>query len=71
MTEKGDGVVQNLGQMRVSAVQKKKKRSDRTEEQSVQVKELKVKLQQHHGSDYSAVQYTLWVEMLVGGNACG
>ena len=43
----------------------KKKRSDRTEKRS-KVKELKVKLQQRHGSDYSAVQYTLWAEMLVG-----
>ena len=71
MTQKGDGVVQNLGQMmRVSddesVSSSNKKRSDRTEERSARVKELKVKLQQRHGSDYSAVQYTLWAEMLVG-----
>ena len=26
----------------------------------------KARLQQEHGSDYSADQYTLWAEMLVG-----
>ena len=64
VTQKWDRVVQNLCQMmRVSAVQKK---CDHTEERSARVKELKVRLQQHHGSNYSAVQYTLWAEMLVG-----
>lgn len=42
------------------------KKCDHTEERSAQVKELKVKLQQNHGSNYSTVQYTLWTEMLVG-----
>ena len=39
----------------------RKKQCDHTEEGSARVKELKVKLQQRHGSDYSAMQYTLWV----------
>lgn len=44
----------------------RKKRCGRSEERRARVKELKCKLQQQHGSDYSAVQYSLWAEMLVG-----
>ena len=44
----------------------KKKKCGHAEERSARVKELKAKLQRQHGSDYSATQYTLWAEMLVG-----
>lgn len=30
--------------------------------------DLKVQLRKKHGSTYTAVQYTLWAEMLVGGD---
>ena len=49
-----------------SSISLKKRKVGHAEERSARVKSLKARLQQQHGSDYSAVQYTLWAEMLVG-----
>ena len=35
-------------------------------QKNARVKKMKAKLQQIHGADYSALQYTLWAEMIVG-----
>ncbi len=45
----------------------KKRKLNPREERGIRVNELKNKLSQEHGSKYSAVQYRLWAEMIVGG----